>query len=260
MRFSIIAIALSLAASVTAAPLEKRIIGGTAAGENEIPFIAEFLSRNSPCTGFVVHPRAIMTAAHCMNNRGRTGVVYGSNRHKGGTSAHIVKWLPHPDYNRTLNHHDIGLVFVEKKISVKPANLYTPPHSYPKTGSKVVAAGYGDIKVAVGDQPPVHSEVLNKVTLYASSKTTCKNNYHDFLGDYQFCTDYKPLGHSVCHGDSGGPVMVGTGRDRYVIGLINHGVGRGIKCGETGGYQYHTYIKPYLPWVEDEIERFLDSE
>jgi len=61
MRFSIIAIALSLAASVTAAPLEKRIVGGTAVGSNEIPFIAEFLSKNSPCTGFVIHPRVIMT-------------------------------------------------------------------------------------------------------------------------------------------------------------------------------------------------------
>jgi len=52
--------------------------------------------------------------------------------------------------------------------------------------------------------------------------------------------------------------MVGEGRDRYVIGLVNHGIG-GIKCGEKGGYQYYTYIKPYIPWVNEEIERFLDE-
>jgi len=61
MRFSLVAIALSVAATVTASPLEKRILGGKPVGETEIPFIAEFRNKRSRCTGFVIHPQVVMT-------------------------------------------------------------------------------------------------------------------------------------------------------------------------------------------------------
>ncbi|KAF9363749.1 Kallikrein 1- peptidase b1 [Mortierella sp. NVP85] len=244
MRFSLVAIALSVAATVTASPLEKRILGGKPVGETEIPFIAEMRNKRSPCSGFVIHPRVIMT-----------GWVYGSV-HKGkGEGADWAEFLQHPGYNGT-SKHDIGLVFLEKNVSVKPANIMTAAQSYPKTGSKVVAAGYGVIKNKGPDGDPVYPDILHKVELNIASKTTCKKNYPAFLGEYQFCTDYAPVGRAVCNGDSGGPVMVGKGKDLRVIGLVNHGTS-GIACGEKGNYQYYTYIKPYLPWVETEIKRFL---
>jgi secreted trypsin-like serine protease len=62
MRFSAIALALTVAASATASPiLEKRIIGGSPAGKNEIPFIVEFRNKFKKCTGFLINPQTVMT-------------------------------------------------------------------------------------------------------------------------------------------------------------------------------------------------------
>ncbi|KAK3807789.1 MAG: trypsin-like cysteine/serine peptidase domain-containing protein [Benniella sp.] len=270
MRFTIIALAVSLVATATAAPLDKRIIGGGPVLKDDIPYIVEIQAKGSLCTGFLVDSQTVMKACKHYNLLSRychIALIFLSKKAsvtpskaltspgtipKSGAQVEVAGYggmavginnlgpwmccsfsfqaaqLHEQYYNSTLNYNDTDMVFLEKKVSVEPARLLTPSNSYPKTGSKVVAAGYGDITNAVGVQPAVQSEVLNKVTLTVSSKTTCKENFPNFLGESQFCTDYVPLHHAVCHGDSGG-------RDRYVIGLINHGVGKGIKCGERGG-------------------------
>ncbi|CAO3563901.1 unnamed protein product [Mortierella alpina] len=64
-------------------------------------------------------------------------------------------------------------------------------------------------------------------------------------------------GYSACNGDSGGPLYHGSGNDAQVVGLV-HGSGGGPdnKCGEKGTYQYYTFIKPFIPWIKSEIEKF----
>jgi hypothetical protein len=112
------------------------------------------------------------------------------------------------------------------------------------------------IKVGEGEDPDVYPNALYKVRLNVDNKSSCLKHYKNFLGTHQFCTSDTPVGHSVCNGDSGGPVLYGEGKDQFVVGLVNHGVAD-IECGTKGGYQYFTYIKPYLPWVEEETKRFL---
>lgn len=69
-----------------------------------------------------------------------TGIIYGSVEVAKGKSTDIAEYVMHPKYNGTDN--DIGLVFLSKKVSVKPAKIVSSS-PYPKAGSQVLAAGYG---------------------------------------------------------------------------------------------------------------------
>jgi hypothetical protein len=61
MRFTIIALAASLVATATAAPLNKRIIGGAPVLKGDIPYIVEIQAKSGLCTGFLVDPQTVMT-------------------------------------------------------------------------------------------------------------------------------------------------------------------------------------------------------
>ncbi|KAF9432931.1 hypothetical protein BGZ76_010127 [Entomortierella beljakovae] len=252
MRFSVAALALFLTATVTASPtLEKRIIGGGPVYKGELPFIAQLVNKRSPCTGFVIGPYTIMTAAHCLRDRTHTGVQYGGLKPKQGKTVEIAKFVPHPEHNSTLSINDIGLIFVKEKINLRYYANYAG--RYPRPYTQVRAAGYG-----YTDNNGTESKYLHKVDLNVATKEVCKQRFPKFESSTQYCTKDIPLGHAVCGGDSGGPVYTGEGRHIKVSGIVSHGVGANM-CGEKGGYQYYTYIKPYIPWVRREIRKYERS-
>ena len=74
-----------------------------------------------------------------------------------------------------------------------------------------------------------------------------------FEPDSQICAIDNT--YSACNGDSGGPLYHGSGKDVHVVGLVSGG-GNENRCGEKSTYQYYTFIKPFIPWIKSEIEKF----
>ncbi|KAF9576121.1 hypothetical protein EC968_000189 [Mortierella alpina] len=62
-------------------------------------------------------------------------------------------------------------------------------------------------------------------------------------------------GFGACHGDSGGPLYTGSGKDVRVVGLVS-GAGKEDRCGEKGTFQYYMFVKPFIPWIKAETEKF----
>ncbi|KAF9953919.1 hypothetical protein BGZ72_005077 [Mortierella alpina] len=242
---AVIIASLAVASTTFSSPITKRIIGGEPVKAGELPFVVLFkFSRGGSCTGFLIGPNTVVTAAHCLDQSPHIRNALRSVEVAGMVfKIEETKHIQHPRYKSFAN--DIGLVFLPKKVPVPYPQV---SGDYPQPDSKITAAGFGSI-----DNNGTYPKDLYKVELIVDDKATCQANESTFRSDTQFCTKDAPQ--SVCHGDSGGPLFIGENEDIKVVGITSHGTNAG-PCGVEGNHQYFTFVHPYKQWINEEISRF----
>ncbi|KAF9960127.1 hypothetical protein BGZ72_007814 [Mortierella alpina] len=168
-----------------------------------------------------------------------------------GFRVEVVKSVSHPGYRRLpSNENDLGLAFLANKVTNPYVKIGGP---YPQPNSKVWAAGY------VINEEQTKSNGLNKVELNVASVEACSAHQDEFQSSSGFCTTDVPLHHAPCTGDSGGPAWVDAEGAPRVLGIVSHGSGE-HQCGGKDSYNYFTYITPFIPWVNSEIEKFENEQ
>ncbi|KAF9953920.1 Mannan-binding lectin serine protease 1 [Mortierella alpina] len=241
---AVIIASLAVASTTFSLPAMERIIGGEPVKAGELPFVVLFkFSRGDHCSGFLIGPNTVVTAAHCLSQSPHirnalrfvevAGMVF---------KIEETKHIQHPQYKGHAN--DIGLVFLPKKVPVPYPQV---SGDYPQPDSKITAAGFGFI-----DNNKTYPKDPYKVELIVEDKATCLAHSPAFLSDTHFCTKDTPQ--AVCGGDSGGPMFTGEGDNIKIVGLVNYGV-HGA-CGAKGTYQYFTFVHSYMQWINEETARF----
>ncbi len=137
------------------------------------------------CSGTVVAPRVILTAAHCL--AGETAVV----RVWLGSGAEIVarSYTPHPAYRGTgSSSQDVGVVFMDQDLGRPAVPLLLGRDA--RVGEGAVLAGWG--------------RDLHNVPATLRAGATTSTAVGGALLETKFASNVS----SVCSGDSGGPILL----------------------------------------------------
>lgn len=229
------------------------ILGGESAKPGELPslVVVAYLIPNGKeeaivCSGTVVAPRFVLTAAHCVepphvrvdveNFRVFTGDVNlrGPDRKIRG----VVRATGYPRYNPLGARWDAGLLELADPAGVPSMPLAS--RRFWANGSEAEIAGWGDVHL--GQPKPTY--LLHRARTAILGFRECREQGGD---PGQICAEDTALHKtSACDGDSGGPLLTRRPRDRRLVEIgIVHG---GFNC-DPRRTTFFTSTVPIFDWV-----------
>lgn len=177
-------------ADAVRAVLANRIIGGRTANAQLAEFMVLLVTPADPdsnppsgaaylCTGSVIGPNTVLTAAHC-NVTTDSFAIIGETYPESTQKVYFVQsFVPHPQYALSTDaqavQYDIAYVTLAEEVpSTVPLLKVNNDPGIPPAASLVRAIGYG---VTSGNEQGQSYEndtiILNQVDLYADSNQQC---------------------------------------------------------------------------------------
>lgn len=221
------------------------MVGGTIPAENDqgarstVAILAIGDDSKGLCTGTIVGPDLILTAAHCIRENTTLEVVFGASLSYPEKIIEVSKIAVHALFEerrtRDFDRADIALLKLSENI---PANYkivpLLPKNFNLRPTSALTILGYGTNdsihKVSSGD---LHS---SRVRVSES-----------LLGTTEFITD-QSQGSGICFGDSGGPAFVQLQGQLYLVGVASRvGNDGDDKC---SGFAIYAYAGKFTKFLE----------
>ncbi|KAJ2725621.1 hypothetical protein GGI07_001121 [Coemansia sp. Benny D115] len=244
-----------------------RIVGGTPAPAQEYRFITyietySILYGAYTCTGSLIAPNVVLTAAHCTFANSFTrhaaedfqvGFTHKTPdpmvAYKGYS---VAKVIAHPKFTMASLKNDIAVLILNDTIPDTVASKVKVYVGEYYLDTPIQAAGFGMTDPSDHFSLP---ESLMKVDLHVGPTKLCSKNSGIFDHDYMICTDGTP-GKDTCNGDSGGPLTtsVDNGSDRLaLIGLTSFGSvvpdDPNGSCAMAGASGFYTRVGSYIDWI-----------
>lgn len=222
------------------------IVGGNQTTSAEWPDVVWVDTGDSICTGTIIGPSTVLTAAHCTGVR-RVGVGTDDYWYDGGTYYNATSTAYHPSYRD--DGYDIAVITLATPIlDVEPRVMAldcAAPHVV--DGATAWIVGYGATTPDGNDD--------NSAIYEAQITVTDANCDQD-----EFCDSSMPEaselfaggnGVDSCFGDSGGPLYVQTPYGLLLVGVTSR-IGSeayyyGPSCGPGGIY---TRADTMFDWVQ----------
>lgn len=211
-------------------------------------------SRGELCSGAVIAPELVLTAAHCLMGGGSVSVVSLDTRFRARRHA-VAMVLPHPSFvpgttPRTQPGTDLAVIRLATPLprDIMPLTL----GSGLGQGETVAMAGFG---LGVETNKNTARRLREATLVNAGSYTTA--NTVSVAVDTERRGEAPGAG--ACRGDSGGPVLRGSGRSRDLVGIVSWSSGplnsrvRRI----CGGFTAITPIGDHRDWISQASAQLL---
>jgi secreted trypsin-like serine protease len=247
-----------LASSAIAATDQGAIIGGKQTTLGQFPSVVAIGVGNGLCTGTLITPDWVLTAAHCLlpaevGLKTQDEVTASVRVHFGtvdvrqfaGTVVGASQTIWNPKFNiDALGSSDIGLILLKTPVtSVAPLAVNLTAAGAP-VGVNVTTVGFG--KTATAGQGIAGVEYAVEQTSVACGPALGGSD--TFLLCFSQVT-----GKGTCSGDSGGPSFANIGGQATQVGITSFG---DDKCAQFGGI---TRVDAERAFLLEHVPELADS-
>jgi secreted trypsin-like serine protease len=195
------------------------------------------------CTGTLIAPHAVLTAAHCAG--GCSDRVFFGPRVvpvEEGRLVSVNRVVVHPDYAPPTPYDDLAILLLAEQITDVAPRMIASADAAELAGS-VRLVGYGTTEPTgvsgYGEKRRVDVPMASADPRFGARPET------EFVAGAPF------LDLDSCPGDSGGPAYVEAAGQWLLAGATSRGtIGASRPCGDGGVY---TRVAPYVPWIESVI-------
>ncbi|CAG4984065.1 unnamed protein product [Colias eurytheme] len=232
----------------------SRIIGGSQSSLAAHPHLGGLVitltsGGTSVCGSSLLSNTRAVTAAHCwFDGRSQARqfvVVLGSlSLFSGGTRITTTNVQMHQNWNWNTANNDVAVIVINRvgfNNNIQAINLASGSSDY--VGTWATAVGYGRTSDSQSGVPSNTSR--RQVNLRVITNAECRNVYGSAsVVASTICTSGAG-GVGTCGGDSGGPLSIGSGSGRTLIGITSFG---SVRC-QAGHPSAFARVTSFNSWI-----------
>jgi len=209
-------------------------------------------SEGELCSGALIRPDIVLTAAHCMMDKASYRVV-ALNRGFKAQRMQVMAAAVHPQFvpgttPRTQPGVDLAMLKLERPLGGDFVPFDTGLVGRVGSGDTVTLAGYG----IVGENEKRSARTLRQTNLVSLGPVRISNNV-------LIVTDGSRLaqtsGAGACRGDSGGPIVAATPGGYQLLGIVSWSSGalNSAHSSACGGLTAVTPVADHLAWINQGV-------
>jgi secreted trypsin-like serine protease len=233
-----------------------------------VPFIVALHDIDYPqrpfCAASLINNQWIVTAAHCIELESGTLkdpksiIVHrlAQNGKPEGTLAKVSRIFRHPDFVSAEQRNDIALLKLEKSYDMETSKMallasLSTEAIWGFAGSCAAVAGWG---VTLSKIPYLMQlQATNGPVISASECRDVYSGRYDIQSGPHLCAGYVRSGiKDACFGDSGGPLIIPSGANRFLlIGIVSFG----DFCAQPKSPGVYARVSTYRDWIFETVDR-----
>ncbi|XP_063034988.1 granzyme-like protein 1 [Melospiza melodia melodia] len=232
------------------------IIGGCEADAHSRPYMAYLIIENGtkginfPCGGFLIRPDTVLSAAHCVDIKGRVKVtvILGAHNIRREEESQqvipVVKKVIHPKYSRKDGKNDIMLLKLKEKANITEnvrCISIAENHECVRAGDLCTVSGWGRTSPE-GDI----NDVLMEVDLEVLNEEICEQLSSKYQRQSMICVGDEDSKKATTPGDSGGPLVC----NEKAHGIVSHTLKKNHFA------EAFTRISYFEPWIQKQLKSF----